>query len=379
MVHRDNQIHLASTDNQTSANAKLQSHDYRVRRPSAKKNIKEDSQFHKALLNDTNGQQEENGESNIMCPPLSTPDATKLDPCGDWIRTCHKECMCGQGEKTVQIPKVVHFIKDGNLTFSDWLAIVAAKKYIKPVEINLFTRQDIVPSCWMRRLHVIDSLRIVKLSDRQWLEHLNNVTVSYVEHQSDLLRNAILYYYGGIYMDTDAIATKSFDNLLRNYSVVLGRNLPNRIGNGLIIAQRRSCLICHYASQACANFDGSWTKHSTLSLSNLVKMNTTNYNLKILNYTSGFFPFSWKERHFHQLFDTNASLIEFSPTQVYSLHLYGSKFYEEIAERFNNLTWIMESPSIVAKHLRTVINSQFLNSQHLNESLCVDLPLSLLS
>lgn len=269
---------------------------------------------------------------------------------------------------------MVHFIKDGNLTFSDWLAIIAAKKYIKPTKIYLFTRDDTSPNCWMRRLHLIDDMNIIGLTAEQWLEKVNNVTIPYVEHQSDLLRNAILYHYGGIYMDTDAIATKSFDSLLSEFSVILGQNLVNKTGNGLILARRQSCLMCDYASSACDAYDGSWIKHSTVSLSNLVQTDNTNYNLLLLSNTSGFFPFSWKKKHFHQLFDVDSAQVSFSPTQVYALHLFGSKFPEEIVERFNNLTWINESPSILASHMRTLIHSQLLKPSHLNETMCIDLP-----
>ena len=322
-----------------------------------------------------NGVKQKPQEPNTSekCPPTPAKvlNTKRLEACGEWIKTCHWECSC---EERKQVPRVVHFIKDGNLTFSDWLAVVAAKKYIKPTKINLFTRDDVSPNCWMTRLRLIDGVKIIGLTAEQWLEKLNNVTVSYVEHQSDLLRNAILYHYGGIYMDTDAIATKTFDSLLRNHSIILGQNLVNNIGNGLIVAKRQSCLICDYASSACGTFDGSWIKHSTVSLSNLVKMNGTKYDLLLLSNTSGFFPFSWKEKHFHQLFDINSTQVSFSTTQVYALHLFGSKFPEEIVNRFSNLTWINDSPSILASHMRTLVHSQLLKPSHLNETMCVDLP-----
>ena len=326
-------------------------------------------------------EEDQESKDNFECPPVSQRlNIKELEACGEWTSTCQSECLCEEErQETSKVPKVVHFIKDENLTFSDWLAIAAAKKYIKPIRINLFIRQDVSPNCWMRRLNVIGHVRILKLSPEQWLENLNNITVSYVEHQSDLLRNAILYHYGGIYMDTDAYATKSFDPLLSNYSVVLGRNLVDRIGNGLIVAKQRSCLICEYASEACESFDGSWTKHSTASLSNLVNTTVTDYNLLVLNYSSGFFPFSWKKKHFHQLFDEDSAQVPFSPTQVYALHLFGSKFPDEIAERFSDLEWINGSPSILATHIRTLINSQLLDSNDLDEALCVDLSHNLIT
>lgn len=318
---------------------------------------------------------------NTKCLPVAQLNVRNLEVCGDWIRTCHSECKICEEERhrPIRIPRVVHFIKDENLTFSDWLAIVASKKYINPIKINLFTREGVLPNCWMRRLNLIDHVRVLRLSQEHWLENLNNVTVAYVEHQSDLLRNAILYHYGGIYMDTDAYATKSFDPLLSNYSVVLGRNLVNNVGNGLIIAQRRSCLICQYASEACNSFDGSWTKHSTTSLSNLINKTSEDSNLLVLNYSSGFFPFSWKPKHFHQLFDFDSSRVPFSSTQVYALHLFGSKFFEQIVERFSDIEWITQTPSILATYIRTLINSELLKPSHLDENLCLDLPPNLIN
>ena len=337
-------------------------------------------QNHETWISEQSSEKGTNGgeKQEPKCPlkAATVVDVKQLEVCGGWIRTCHRECLCEQSET---IPRVVHFIKDDNLMFADWLAIVAADKYIKPNKINLFTREDTAPNCWMRRLHLVSSVQIIRLTAEQWLEKINNVTIPYVEHQSDLLRNAILYHYGGIYMDTDAIATKSFDSLLSKYSVVLGQNLMNNTGNGLIIARRRSCLMCDYALSACDTYDGSWIKHSTVSLSDLVKMNSTNYNLLLLSNTSGFFPFSWKKKHFHQLFDVNSNQVSFTTTQVYALHLFGSKFPEIILERFNNLTWINESPSILASHMRTLIHSQLLKPDHLNQSMCINLPPKLLT
>lgn len=352
--------------------------DIEISGSSTSHNVKENRTVHTSSIAGKHKETEPN--VNYECPPTSLPDIRSLEVCGSWIRTCHRECLCNKRESIVSIPKIVHFIKDGNLTFSDWLAIVAAKKYIKPFEINLYSHENTLPNCWMRRLRLIDRVRVINLSDKQWLESLNNVTVCHVEHQSDLLRNAILYHYGGIYMDTDAIATKSFDSLLNNHSVVLGRNMVNRIGNGLIISRQQSCLICDYATEACDSFDGSWTKHSTVSLSNIVDLNGTLYNdLLVLNYTSGFFPFSWKKIHFNELFDVESSEVDFSPTQVYALHLFGSKFPEKISERFQDLNWLNGSHSILATHLRTLINSQVLISHYLNETLCEDLPTNFLS
>ena len=52
--------------------------------------------------------------STTTAPPL---DVKRLDPCGPWIRTCHRECQCSENSRKL-VPRVVHFIKDGNLTFS---------------------------------------------------------------------------------------------------------------------------------------------------------------------------------------------------------------------------------------------------------------------
>ena len=346
---------------------------------STKNKVFSQEQNHRTWTNEQSNDKgtSDDEEQEPKCPltTATVTDIKQLEACSGWIRTCHRECLC---EQSKTIPRVVHFIKDDNLTFSDWLAVIAAMKYIKPTKINLFTRDDTAPNCWMRRLHLISDVNIIGLTAEQWLEKVNNITIPYVEHQSDLLRNAILYHYGGIYMDTDAIATKSFDSLLSKYSVILGQNLVNNTGNGLIVARRQSCLMCDYASSGCDTYDGSWTKHSTISLSDLVKMNNTKYNLLLLSNTSGFFPFSWKEKHFHQLFDVNSTQVSFSTTQVYALHLFGSKFPEKITERFNNLTWINESPSILASHMRTLIHSQLLKPDHLNETMCINLPPKLL-
>lgn len=59
---------------------------------------------------------------------------------------------------------------------------------------------------------------MTKLTDGTPIEELEEsgtiyTSQFYVEHLADLIRLAILYKYGGIYLDTDFIVLKSFDSI----------------------------------------------------------------------------------------------------------------------------------------------------------------------
>ena len=53
--------------------------------------------------------------------------------------------------------------------------------------------------------------------------------VKHYAHRADVLRLKLLYEHGGIYLDLDMVALRSFDPLL-HHDVVMSRELDGKIG-----------------------------------------------------------------------------------------------------------------------------------------------------
>ena len=290
-----------------------------------------------------------------------------LSGCGEWTRTCGKECVNGGGP----IPNVVHFIKiDSDFHFYEWVAVMAAIKVIKPKMVFVHSTGDI-KSCWWNRTRPFVQHHIVP--GRQWVKTLNGRKVSYLAHQADFMKNSLLYKIGGIYSDTDSIATKSFDDLLHSYQTVVSRQYGGSPGNGLVVAQKQSCFICDFGKTACQKYDGGWSTHSIGVLANLVQKHLYK-NVKVLDYNNGFFPFSWNMRDIQALFEKDMTTLPFSLHKVYAIHLFNKIVSTtRIYQHFTNYTWLSEHPSTAAHAVRAALPSWF-NQTYLNMSLCIDPP-----
>ncbi|XP_070204145.1 uncharacterized protein [Littorina saxatilis] len=117
----------------------------------------------------------------------------------------------------------------------------------------------------------------------EWWERLNteNVTFVYVEDpqtvfqqkvvklakKSNILRNAILYKYGGAYHDVDAVWTQRVPDWLLAYPAVGGRDWvvygewPDNLNNGVLLAKPRAPWVGHLqAYHRYYTESGHWTR-----------------------------------------------------------------------------------------------------------------------
>lgn len=99
---------------------------------------------------------------------------------------------------------------------------------------------------------------------------------------SDYARLAILYKYGGIYMDTDVEVIKPFDNLL-TYQAFLCFESSKMVSIGTLGAKKESFLIKDllnvYNNMHFLNNDGSLNMATNLTY--ITKILSTNYGLKL--------------------------------------------------------------------------------------------------
>ena len=124
------------------------------------------------------------------------------------------------------VPNKVYFIWFGNkLPLSTGLAILSAKQVQKPEETILYIESDggemsgegydLIKDEPGITLKKIDNSIFDNLGDNGVCSHLYKALKKPVS-KTNLLRYALLYKYGGVYLDTDIIAVKPWDDLLKH-------------------------------------------------------------------------------------------------------------------------------------------------------------------
>ena len=140
---------------------------------------------------------------------------------------------------TFVVPNVVHYVwfhgEGEPLTFHHYLALLSVKKFIKPIKIMFHCDYEPVHQYWKKVKATFRELEVVHRSPPT---SIFGHEVARAEHRADFARLEILKEYGGIYLDTDVIAVRSFDPL-RKYEFTMGveyHGKPGRLNNGVILS-----------------------------------------------------------------------------------------------------------------------------------------------
>ncbi|KAK6283761.1 hypothetical protein POUND7_002713 [Theobroma cacao] len=128
--------------------------------------------------------------------------------------------------------------------------------------------------------------------------NLNPGEVSLGQNISNLLRLALLYKYGGIYIDTDIIVLKRFNNL-RNVIGAQSINLETknwtRLNNAVLIFDKHHPLLYKFIQEFALTFDGNkWGHNGPYLVSRVVARVTgrPGFNFTVLP-PSAFYPVDW--------------------------------------------------------------------------------------
>ena len=264
------------------------------------------------------------------------------------------------------IPRLVHFIKvDSRFGFLDWVAVMAARKMVKPEKILIFSAGEL-NSCWWN--HTKPFVTHIILPKQAWVTKLNNRAVTHPAHKSDFLRATLVYHFGGMYMDNDVVAVKPFDPLLNN-QVVLSRQHGGTAANGLLMARKHSCFMCHFARLGCQRYDGAWSTHSVLTLNWIVDHELGKFHdVTVLPFEHGFFQFGWNYNDLRKLFELDMDSIKFNISDVYSLH-YSNHVIAQFRKYFRDKNWLFKSSTAGATAIRMSLPADF-NATDLDEKVC---------
>ncbi|KAG8464935.1 hypothetical protein KFE25_012298 [Diacronema lutheri] len=164
------------------------------------------------------------------------------------------------------IPRVVHFVHglatsaaDVHFGYEHYLAVVAASVHIRPDTIA-FHHHHVPRGEWWARAAPLLDLRRVPLPTEVFGRPLTHAA-----HRADVVRLRALLREGGIYLDMDVIALRSFDDLLAAALPALGKE--GRAGehglcNAVIVAPAGAPFLARWLD-AYRTFDGAlWAEHS---------------------------------------------------------------------------------------------------------------------
>ncbi|KAI8455784.1 family 32 glycoside hydrolase [Phakopsora pachyrhizi] len=214
-----------------------------------------------------------------------------------------------------RIPSILHLVPPGRDVFSyiQFLSISSAISQIKPNLTIAHMIRGSIPepgkNFWFDeflRLNTTGSLiSLVEVEDPR--EVFGNPIID-VSHKSDVIRLRALKSYGGIYVDTDVIVLRSFEELMGGREeIVLGIEkadgtlnepvLINGICNAVMISKKDSSFLEKWW-QSYKTFDGKpfraggvWNYHSVILPWQFVKEATTGKTpVTILDHRSFFTP-----------------------------------------------------------------------------------------
>lgn len=206
------------------------------------------------------------------------------------------------------IPNIVHFVHlvsaehpFVDFAFRQFIAVYSAWHYLQPDIIYIHTN--------MEEALINETLSNSTNSYTQAIFKLPGIVFSYhsapnqtrsgkeinlLPNQSDFVRTEVLQRLGGIYLDDDAYILRDLKPLYRlGFQNILGRQINGEICPAVMMSTPHNNLMTAYHALQDSTFDGSWARHATGLLTDLVReFQFPAYQVLILPYET-LFPLSW--------------------------------------------------------------------------------------
>lgn len=228
------------------------------------------------------------------------------------------------------IPKKIHFIfglkeDEGGKEFSyfHYLNILSAKRVNPEYEINFYYQYE-PRAYWFQELKK-QEINFIQLDHVE--DVLNGIKISNYAHKADYLRLDVLRKHGGIYLDTDVICVRPFDDFLK-FKCVLGYESINNITWGLpnftILSEPNNPFINLWYERYREDYHPDNWSYGAVKLPYLLYQE--NLDL-VTTVSSEFFSlYGWDDASKYHMFE-NIGMI----TPAYSIHLWESRWWEELS------------------------------------------------
>lgn len=142
--------------------------------------------------------------------------------------------------KSFQVPNIVHYIwyntKRAPFKFHQMLSVMSADKFIKPDVIYFHTDNEPTGEFW-ERTKKISRLKIIKRNPPTRLFGEDVKPPKFYTSHSNVDRVKVLMEYGGIYLDFDVFAIRSFDEL-RKHVCTIGFESEKKSCGSIIICSK---------------------------------------------------------------------------------------------------------------------------------------------
>ncbi len=196
--------------------------------------------------------------------------------------------------QTPMIPNNIHmmwFVNDKSRPFSfiNYLAVRAAKEVHNPDNLFVYYNADLPDNPhWQAAKQYATFVQVEAPTE------FEGVALSFPQYQADVFRLQRLYAEGGIYLDTDAITTKPFTDLLHNHCV-LGVDHKNEvIPNGMILARPGHPFLKRWLDTLASELNNPvWATHAVVLPYRLYREDPTQideYHVDL------FLPFGWEDK-----------------------------------------------------------------------------------
>jgi len=232
------------------------------------------------------------------------------------------------------VPNIVHFVhlNGGEIPLYVYLNLLSAIHNIKP--IKTYFHYIIEPEGWFWiRLKNFNNLDLIKHDDKSINIYGHYPKSNDWAHKSDIIRLDMLKEYGGIYIDTDVLILKSFDNFL-DYEFTMGdwRKPPLELilCNAIVISAPNSKFLQSWR-EGYINADFKcWDCQSTVYPTELARNGTYRTDGSDGLYVApakAFYPIDWLGPSSKFLFDETLGEKKFkSPfNNIYAQHLWNAR------------------------------------------------------
>jgi hypothetical protein len=248
-----------------------------------------------------------------------------------------------------KIPKIVHFVtglsNNPDFGMMSYLAVKAAKEKIQPHRILIHFWRIPQGIFWDWAVSLGVELHPIA-SD---VTEVFGRPVVHYAHKADVIRMKVLLQHGGIYMDLDVIALRSFDTLL-NHNFVMGQEGEGgSVGlcNAVMLASKGSRFLHKWWNEY-RDFNGSqWNYHSVVLPNKLAKAAAPE-DITVLPVRNFFWP-SWDPAGLELIYNS----FQYSYHDNYAIHTWSTVSKKYLAQM--SLQWVTYPHSSLFRMLQGYI------------------------
>ncbi|KAI4353285.1 hypothetical protein L6164_002247 [Bauhinia variegata] len=203
-----------------------------------------------------------------------------------------------------------------------------------------------------------------------WLEGMNSGTkdpghIPLSQNLSNMIRLAMLYKYGGVYMDTDLIILKDFTEL-RNavgaQSIDSVTRKWTRLNNAIMLYDINHPILLDFIREFATSFDGNrWGYNGPYLVSRVIEKfgSTPGYNLTIMP-PRAFYPVDWhrigrlykKPQNESESTWVESKLNELNEGETYAVHLWNKITREMVIEEGSVMARLIAEHCVVCDDIR---------------------------